>query len=336
METKEPRINWYRTSIDRDELKRLTTKSDAKGLVQAVSFMLVWAITLGLALWCFINHWWVAMVVAAYVHATFLNFMGMEAAVHELSHGTAFKTPKLNEFFYRLFSFLTWNNWQHFRLSHTKHHHFTVHKGLDKEVVIEAAPFGSIDFISWFTFDFKKFGHFFRVNLAHVLGKADVDFFYWDPLLPADDPKRKTIVAWARFMMLGHLVLLGLFVWFQLWILIVLVNFGYFFATFLAKSCGVQQHAGLQSDVDDWRVSCHSVRFGPLMSWLYWNMNWHIEHHMYAAVPFHAVGKLHLAIARDTPLPVKGWGRGLSRIFAIWKKQKADPGYCFVPELPGK
>ena len=241
------------------------------------------------------------MIVACYVHAVFHSFVGMEAAVHELSHGTVFASKGLNEFFYRLFSFLSWNNPIHFRISHMRHHQLTVHRGLDEKVIIEPISFSWIDYLSWFTFDFKHFKKIMVPNIAHVFGRADVDFFFWDPLLPKGDRRRRSMCNWARFVVIGQLALLALFIYFQLWVLIFVITFGYFFASFLAKSCGVLQHLGLTPSVPDWRVSCHTVKMNPVVAFLYWQMNYHIEHHMYAAVPFHNLRKLHGAIVYDTP-----------------------------------
>jgi fatty acid desaturase len=218
-------------------------------------------------------------------------------------------------------------------VSHMLHHHYTVHRGLDKEQVLEPIPFSVLEFASWFVFDYKKFKMIMFPNVAHFFGKADADFFFWDPLLPAGDERRKQMVNWARFMVIGHLVLLGLFIYFQLWILIGVVTLGYFFATFLARGTGIQQHMGLCPNVPDWRVCCHTVRFGPLTAYLYWQMNYHIEHHMFAAVPWFNLPKLHQTVAFDTPKPLKGYWRGVWRILTIQKRQRKDPGYCFRPEF---
>jgi fatty acid desaturase len=135
-------------------------------------------------------------------------------------------------------------------------------------------------------------------------------------------------------MVIGHLILLGVFIYFQLWVLVFVVTFGYFFATFPTRGCVIQQHLGLHSNVPDWRVSCHTVKFGPLMEYLYWHMNYHTEHHMFAAVPFHNLRKLHKAIAFDTPKPLKGYLTGIKRILTIQKRQRRDSNYCFVPAFP--
>jgi fatty acid desaturase len=277
---------------------------------------------------------WIPMIVASYLHCIFHSFIGTEAAVHELSHGTPFKTKWLNELFYRLFSFLAWNNYLHFRISHMLHHQYTVHRGLDKEVVLEPISFTVLDYISWFLFDFRKFKVYVFPHFAHFFGNADVDFYFWDPLLPPGDRRRRQICNWARVVILGHLVLLATFIYFELWILIPLVTFGCFFATFLGRGCVIQQHLGLRPNVPDWRISCHTVKFGPLTGYLYWQMNYHIEHHMYAAVPFFNLPRLHETIVSDTPKSPRGYLRGIARILRIQKRQQKEPGYTYAPEFP--
>ena len=74
--------------------------------------------------------------------------------------------------------------------------------------------------------------------------------------------------------------------------------------------------------------------FGPVSSYLYWNMNYHIEHHAYAAVPFFNLAKLHRAVARDCPEPVRGYWKGMARILSIIKRQRREPDWWFEPELP--
>jgi fatty acid desaturase len=330
----EQKINWYRTPIDRDLLKQLTSRNGVRGFLQAGSFLLIYAATVYLSYYFFAQRLWVPMVAACYVHCMFHGFVGMEAAAHELSHGTPFKSKWVNEFFYHLFCFLTWNNSLHFRVSHMKHHQFTVHGGLDKEVVLKPIPFTRLEYVSWFFFDFGKFKMIMFPNIAHFFGKADADFFSWDPLFPPGDKRRKQMCIRARLTVIGHLILLGVFIYFQLWVLIVVVTFGYFIATFLSRGTGIQQHLGLRPNVPDWRVSCHTVRFGPLMGYLYWHMNYHIEHHMYAAVPFFNLDKLHRAIAFDTPEPLRGYLSGVKRILTIQKQQRRNPDYCFMPVFP--
>ena len=41
----------------------------------------------------------------------------------------------------------------------------------------------------------------------------------------------------------------------------------------------------------------------PFSRFVYWNMNYHVEHHMFPMVPYHALPRLHALIKDDLPAP---------------------------------
>ena len=43
----------------------------------------------------------------------------------------------------------------------------------------------------------------------------------------------------------------------------------------------------------DHRLNCRTVYMNPINRYLYWNMNYHVEHHMFPLVPYHALPRLH-------------------------------------------
>lgn len=329
-------IDWYRIPLEKETLRKFTQKSDLRGWLQAGTFLLVFLATTGLALWFFLEKWWVLMIVACYLHSFFEQMVGMSAAVHELSHGTPFKSKRVNEFFYTVFCFFTWNNPVHFRASHTYHHLYTVYRGQDKEVIKE--PVKTLmnwpNYISWFTFDYSWFWTLVKTTVLQAFGNGDADFFSWDPLFPKDDPKRKAMVRWSRFMLISAVVLTAVFAYFHLWVLIYLVVFGNFFVTAMGRLTLAIQHQGLAENTPDWRLVAHSVECNPLVRYLYWNMNFHCEHHMYAAVPFWQLPKFHEAIKKDLPVGATSFTRGLRMVLGIKKQQALDPRFTYVPPFP--
>jgi fatty acid desaturase len=96
----------------------------------------------------------------------------------------------------------------------------------------------------------------------------------------------------------------------------------------------VPQHFGLSPNVNDFRLSCRTYTTNPLNRFLYWNMNYHIEHHMYAAVPCYHLPKLRQAIAHDLPPANRGLLDTWREMLAIQRRQTQEPGYCHVPRLP--
>ena len=103
-------INWYRSPIEKATLRQLTQKSDLRGWLQAGSFLLLYVALTALAFSLFQMRLWVPMVIVCYLQSVLVSFMSLAAAVHELSHGTPFRSKPVNEFFLYLFSLLTWSN----------------------------------------------------------------------------------------------------------------------------------------------------------------------------------------------------------------------------------
>jgi fatty acid desaturase len=71
-----------------------------------------------------------------------------------------------------------------------------------------------------------------------------------------------------------------------------------------------------------------------VLRFLYWNMNYHIEHHMYPMVPYHALPALHALISADCPPPYRGLRAAYAEILpALWR-QRRDPAYAVARPLP--
>jgi fatty acid desaturase len=86
-------------------------------------------------------------------------------------------------------------------------------------------------------------------------------------------------------------------------------------------------------NVPDFRKSVRSMTLPLIVEFLYWRMNWHTEHHMYAGVPCYNLKQLYQAIAHDMPQPrtlIGAW----REMRDIWQRQKDDPDYAFDTPLP--
>jgi len=101
----------------------------------------------------------------------------------------------------------------------------------------------------------------------------------------------------------------------------------------LSYFVGTTQHCGLRGDVPDFRKSVRSITLHPLAEFLYWRMNWHTEHHMYAGVPCYNLKKLSKEIAQDMPEPrtLRGAWKEMRQ---TWHQQQTDPSYQFDTPLP--
>lgn len=67
---------------------------------------------------------------------------------------------------------------------------------------------------------------------------------------------------------------------------------------------GILQHGGLADDALDRRLNSRTVYPNPISRFIYWNMNYHVEHHMFPMVPYHALPMLHETIRQTCPRPI--------------------------------
>jgi fatty acid desaturase len=326
------KITWYHSPIDGDVLKALTTRSDGRGFAQMLTQLALTTGT-GVGAYYVATHFaWPWAVLACYLHATVYAFIGLSGCGHELCHGTVFKTKFWNEFFLRLTAFLSWTNFHHFRASHNGHHRFTVHRDLDLEVVLPL-PFKPSDWITVFTLNPKFIGFIFATTVRHARGGMQGE---WEARIfpPEDAAGRRAVRNWARLLLGGHALLAGVFIYFHLYWLLALVTFAPFYGGWLNFLCGFTQHAGLPHSVPDFRLCCRTVLLNPVVRFLYWHMNYHVEHHMYAAVPFYNLGKLRAAIAHDLPPAYPGLIAAWRAMLPVLRRQREDPEYAFMPPLP--
>ena len=327
-------IRWYHTPIDRAVLRELTTKSNWRPLLHIVAqFLLATATGLGAYL-VYLYLPWPVLIPAILLHGTVYTFFGASGAGHELSHRTVFKSKALNEFFQATTAFLSFFPYTHFRKSHQKHHQLTVHEEEDLEVILPVTYKPGVWF--WmFTINVPGLLRILGLYLRHALGIFRTE---WEQrILPPSDTKgRSKVIWWARITLLGHAALATAFILSGNWILIFLVTLAPFIGNWLNFLCGLPQHLGLMPSVPDFRVCCRTMEIGLLPRFLYWNMNYHVEHHMYAGVPFYNLPRLRKAISHDVPVATRGLLRTWRKeILPLARIQRKHPNHIAVPRFPG-
>jgi fatty acid desaturase len=63
-------------------------------------------------------------------------------------------------------------------------------------------------------------------------------------------------------------------------------------------------------------------------------MNYHVEHHMFPMIPYHALPKLHALIKNDLPAPTPSIWACYKEIFPIWARQMRGEDIFLVRKLP--
>ena len=325
-------IRWYRCPLEREKLRELTEPSDPQGLVLAVGHLGLWVATGLAAYYLFVHQIWWGFVAALFAHGTVASFF--TAPHHELCHTTAFRTKWLNELFLRVFSLLGWLNFHVYRFSHSYHHRYTLFIDGDREEILPESPS-------------LRFAYLVQLLTVNVTGgyqsrglvptlknfiklafnRLDNPFNSWGPELYDGHPREGAkAVRWARLVLLFHAGVVAASVAAGEPVVAVLVSGSVFIANWLRYFVGVPMHCGLRSGVPDFRKCTRTITLDPLSEFLYWHMNWHLEHHMYAAVPCYNLKRLHHAVAHDMPAPrtlIGAW----REMRETWRRQQDDPGY---------
>jgi fatty acid desaturase len=330
-EQKTAAIGWYRTPVPAETLKRLHQRDDRRGWAQAAGYLSVLALT-GTTAFYAAGRWpWPVVVALVFLHGTVFAFQ--VNAVHELGHGTVFQTRWLNGAFERIFAFLGWINFQMFDVSHVRHHQYTLHPPDDLEVVLPIRLMVRDFFLRGFV-DVKGLGGTLKTIIRVARGKFEGE---WETkLFPVSSPaKQRPPIRWARTLLIGHGLIVVVSMGFKLWLVPVLVTLAPFYGGWLFFLCNNTQHIGLQDNVPDFRLCCRTFTLNPAVGFLYWHMNYHTEHHMYAAVPCYRLGQLHRVIQHDLPACPRGLGATWREIAAIQKIQRQNPAYQHVAILPG-
>ena len=336
---KELRIKWYRCPIDPTVLRELSKPSDLQGFQMALGHLGLWLLTGALSFYFAVEQLWLGFLLTIFLHGTVGTFFS--APHHELCHGTVFKTKRLNEIFLRIFSTLGLQNFHIYKMSHSYHHRFTLHRIADKEVVLPKTP--SLKFLyllQLFTFNitggFESRGLFptMRGLFRVAADRMEQPYNEWGTELYAEFPEeRLKAVHWARYLIAVHLSFAVFAMLIGYPILILIVSLHPFMGNWLRYFVGAPMHCGLRSDVSDFRKCVRTITLDPISEFLYWHMNWHLEHHMFAAVPCYNLKKLYEAVSEDMPKPrtlIGSW----KEMLEVVKQQEADPAYEFDTPVP--
>ena len=314
---------WFSPKIDRKQLKHLMRRSDAAGL----RHFCPWLVLLGASGTAAYLTWGTLWCLPAFAVYGVLYAMSDHHA-HELSHGTPFRTRWLNELLYHLNGFMTLHEGYYWRWSHSRHHTETLIVGRDPEIAFPR-PVNLINAVLDFFFiptGLRELGKILR----HAAGRLDA---YAREIVPAAELNK---VVWssrayvavfasvAGWCIASGSVLPSLF--------IILPRF---YGGAFAQLFNMTQHAGLAEDVWDHRLNTRTVRLNPLFAFLYMNMNYHVEHHMFPLVPFHALPRLHALIADQCAPAYAGLRHAYAEIIPTLLRQAKDEQYYVRRPLPG-
>lgn len=314
---------WYQTPIPRATMRQLLERRDGPAIRDTVLLFLILLATgyATIALW---GTWWA--VIPYLVYAVFYG-TSSDSRWHECGHGTAFRTDWMNAALYEIASFMVLRESVVWRWSHTRHHSDTIIVGRDPEISIPRPPNLLALVLSLCAVGVYR--TYYASLLRHALGRMTPDERTFIP--ESEFPK---VFRNARLIVAAYAVIIVSAVVWQSWIPVFLFILPQFFGTWLMIIQNTPQHAGLAENVLDHRLNCRTVYMNPISRFIYWNMNYHVEHHMFPLVPYHALPKLHAVIKSDCPPPYPSILSAWREILPALLRQVKDPGYYVKRKLP--
>src|SRR6185369_12402692 len=246
---------------------------------------------------------------------------------HECGHGTAFKTRWMNDVIYQIASFMLMRNPVTWRWSHVRHHTDTIIVGRDNEIAVMRPPNllrAALNFVGVFDVWYSL-----QALLKNAFGGLSVGEKSFIP--EAEQPK--AILA-GRIHIAIYVATIALALGFQSWLPLMLIGLPRMYGCWHMVMTGLLQHGGLADNVLDFRLNTRTVYMNPISRYLYWNMNYHVEHHMYPMVPFHALPRLHDLIKHDLPEPNPSILHAYREMIAIFLRQRQDEEYFLKRPLP--
>ncbi|HMD60832.1 MAG TPA: NADH:ubiquinone reductase (Na(+)-transporting) subunit F, partial [Opitutaceae bacterium] len=273
------------------------------------------------ALW---PSWWAILPLALY---GVLYASTSDSRWHEAGHGTAFKTDWMNTALYEIASFMVMRESTVWRWSHTRHHSDTIIVGRDPEIAVPRPPSPKAVIMGFF--NLPVYPKYFRHILMHSFGRMGADERTFIP--ESEFPK---IYRKARIYVLIYACVIGLAITTRSILPLLYVGLVNIYGAWLLSVYGLTQHAGLAENVLDHRLNCRTVRMNFVNRYLYWNMNYHVEHHMFPLVPYHALPRLHDVVKDDMPTPYPGLIAAWREIIPALVRQVGDPAYCVRRRIP--
>lgn len=315
--------DWYKTDIPRKAMKALMKRSDQPALRDTIilyGLMVVFAATAIVLM----PSWWSVPFWLAY---GVLYGSASDSRWHECGHGTAFKTRWMNKVAYQIASFCIVRDPYCWKFSHARHHSDTVIVGRDPEVAI-MRPVVVVKMLANLVGLLDMWDGMKRMAV-HATGRMLPD--EQDYVEPVFYPK--TYMT-ARIWVVIYVATVASAIAFQSWIPLLLIGLPRLYGCWHMVMTGWLQHGGLADNVLDHRMNSRTVLMNPISRFIYWNMNYHVEHHMFPLVPYYKLPELHELCRDDFPAPnlsiVSAYAEMLP---ALWRERK-DPDYFIRRPLP--
>lgn len=284
--------DYGRSVIDAERLRELKVRSDARGLTQ-LALHLTWIAITGSVVWSARESGW--LIPAMAIHG--IGVVYLFAALHETVHRTAFKTRWINDA-------VAWGcgatvilGPDQFRAFHFAHHRYTQLPDLDPELsvkTVETLP-GYLYYVSGLSYWPRAFGEILKA----AFGRVDAPF-----VAPRIKPLaiREARILLVLYLGLAAAVAAGYWAPALLWFIPMVL------AQPMWRGWLLAEHTGCASN-DVIYENTRTTYTNPLMRFFLWQMPYHVAHHAYPGIPFHALAETNELIRKTSDVESAGYLR---------------------------
>ena len=314
---------WYKTPVPKEKLRDLLERRDGPAMRDTLLwFFLIFATGYWAYHWW--GKWWAILPFAIY---GVLYASSSDSRWHESGHGTAFKTDWMNNALYEIASFMVMRESTVWRWSHTRHHSDTIVVGRDPEIQVPRPP-SLVELAKKFIGEGNLLRYWISVtrHCFRQMSEPEKEF------LP--ESEYSGVFLRARIYVAIYAIVVAVAFRYHTILPLMFVGLPIFYGSWLMTVYSLTQHAGLAENVLDHRLNCRTVYMNPVNRFLYWNMNYHLEHHMFPLVPYHKLPQLHELVKWDSPEPYSGLIAAFREIIPAVRRQMRDPGYHVKRKLP--
>ena len=314
---------WYHSEISRKEMKSMMQRQNAPAIRDSIILFGSMILLASIGIWLWPSLWsapfWLAYGV--------LYGSAMDSRWHECGHGTAFRTGIYNNIVYHIASFCILRNPITWRWSHARHHTDTIIVGRDPEIVAMRPPALFRIILNFFGIvDCKVGWSRMLLNASGYLNPEEATF------IPESDHNKVVLVA--RVWVLIYILTVATAIAIQSILPLMIVGLPRLYGAWHHVMTGVLQHAGLAENVLDHRLNSRTVYINPISRFIYWNMNYHVEHHMFPMVPYYHLPELHDRIKHDLPPPNSSIWQAYAEVIPVLKRQLRYEDHFLKRTLP--
>ena len=314
---------WYHSDVQRKVMKELMARSDGPALRDSIIYYGAMIVFAGIGIWLWPSVWSVPFWLAYGV----LYGSASDSRWHEAGHGTAFRTQWMNNIVYQIACFMIVRNPASWKWSHARHHTDTYIVGRDPEIAVMRPP-SFLRLILAFA-GVRDLINGLRRMALNATGRLDPEEQSFIP--QSEWPK---VIRVARVWMAIYATTVALAVWMGSILPFMVIGLPRIYGAWHHVLTGLLQHGGLADNVIDHRLNSRTVLMNPVSRFIYWNMNYHIEHHMFPMVPYHALPRLHALIKDDLPPATPSILAGYREMLPVLRRQKSDENHYLLRALP--